>query len=752
MRRWARGLLIALATGLCGAALIVTSVGAEFEKIVGLPWLFKIRGQIEPPGEVAVVAIDGSTGRTLDLPRLPRDWPRTVHAQLVERLVKRNAAVIVFDMDFSRVKSGYEDPVFAKAISDANRVVLFERLEGRRQPVERVDGSSGGWTWVEEKLSPAPSLALAAKGLGPFPLPKLGRTAVQFWTFKSSAGNAPTTAALALQLYALPVYDQWVGTLKEAGASIPDLPMHADEIDEPHQLQHLMNALRGAFQYDPQLRERVQRMVEHPAVPRSERDVPQLLTALAALYAGDSNRHLNLYGPPGTISTIPYHALVGKNGQDEASPVGDLSGKVVFVGYSDLYEPDQPDRFYTVFTGKDGVDLSGVEIMATAFANLLRDQALRQSGPAATALLLFLFGFTLGLGIYLLPAMLAVPLAVAFTALYAAGVQWRFNGTYLWLPVSIPVLVQLPFALLVGLMGHYLLGRRKELQMSRAISLYVPQEVIRDLTEGGLTPDSVNKVVYATCLATDMSGFSTIAENKSPKELATFMNAYFDALSKSLKRHAVDVTEFHADTIMCAWTAPEPHAAARRNAALAGIDVIRAIHDFSEQHGSLRLNPRIGLQDGSIYLGHTGGGGRLAYSILGDAANTAARLESFNKNLGTHVLAAQTVVQGFDHQLLFRPVGSFQFVGRSDATAVVELLCRKKQASPDQLQLCARFAEALEVFRAQRWADAAALFEAILESSPDDGPSRFYLGHCRRYMVDGPSGGGDPTVIRLDTK
>ena len=57
----------------------------------------------------------------------------------------------------------------------------------------------------------------------------------------------------------------------------------------------------------------------------------------------------------------------------EADGAPDLQGRVVFVGYSDLFEPDQPDRFYTVFTGSDGIDLSGVEIMATAFANLLMD-------------------------------------------------------------------------------------------------------------------------------------------------------------------------------------------------------------------------------------------------------------------------------------------------------------------------------------------------------------------------------------------
>jgi adenylate cyclase len=493
----------------------------------------------------------------------------------------------------------------------------------------------------------------------------------------------------------------------------------------------------------------VQRIAEQPGPFHEGGKAQPLITALAALYGGPSNRHLNLYGPPGTITTIPYHALVSENG-DAGPPIADLSGKVIFVGYSDLYEPDQPDRFYTVFTGRDGIDLSGVELMATAFANLLRDEALRQSGPAVTALSLFGFGLAVGVGIYLLPPMLAVPIALAFCALYWAMAQWAFNQAYLWLPVATPMLVQLPLALLVGLMSHYLLERRKELQMSRAISLYVPKEIIRDLTEGGVNPDSVNKVVYATCLATDMSGFTTIAESKSPKELATFMNAYFEALSHALKRHMVDVTEFHADTIMCAWTAPEPKSGVRRNAALAGIDVMQAIHDFSGR-GSVPLNARIGLQDGSIYLGHTGGGGHFAYSILGDAANTAARLESFNRQLGTRLLAAETVVRDLGDLLLFRPLGSFQFVGKSEATSVVELLARKEDAGPGQLELCERFALALEVFRARRWGDATALFETIAESFAGDGPSRFYLSRCQKYATQGPDE-GDPTVIRLDAK
>ena len=117
----------------------------------------------------------------------------------------------------------------------------------------------------------------------------------------------------------------------------------------------------------------------------------------------------------------------------------DLKGKVVFVGLSDLYDPGQPDRFYTVFTNDDGVDLSGVEIAATAFANMLTDRSLRQVGPLATATILLLIGLVLGAGIYLLSASIAVPLALLLSGVYVGAVQYAFNAADLWLPLAIPV-------------------------------------------------------------------------------------------------------------------------------------------------------------------------------------------------------------------------------------------------------------------------------------------------------------------------
>jgi adenylate cyclase len=748
MRRWGQSIITGTVTAVCGAVFCLLPFSARFEEDIGLWWLFKMRGAIEPPTQAVVVAIDGTTGTDLDLPKLPRDWPRTIHAQLVESLVARGVEVIVFDMDFSRTKSAYEDAVFANAIAKAGRVVLFEPLVGKKQTVETNEGKTV--TWVEQKLLPAAQLAATAKAMGPFPLPKLGRTAFEFWTFKPSAGNAPTTPAIALQLYTMRQYQKWLEALKTARVlGLRQLPSNTADVKRASDTLNLMNSLRSALSADPGVNQRVEQAIDQTSDLGA--DERHLLKALHALYSGPDVRNLNFYGPPGTIARIPYQMLIKPELQLGLPHRADLNGTVAFVGYSDLADPEQPDRFYTVFTGDDGVDLSGVEIMATAFANLLTDRSLRPSSPATTISVVLIFGFTVGAALFLLPAVIGVAFGLIVSVAYAVVVQWAFNSADLWFPLAAPLLVQLPIAVLIGLMGQYLVERRLERRMSRAIGYYLPANIVKDLTERHLDPSQANKVVYGACLATDMSGFTAIAEKKSPTELANFMNAYFDEIADAIKRHAVDITNFHADTIMCAWIGTDPNSAARKKAVLAALDVTRAIDSFSKRDGSLQLNARIGLQDGNFYVGHTGGGGHLAYSILGDPANTASRLESLNKQLGTHILAAQSVIADLSSGILTRPLGSFRFVGKTEATPVSEIVAQRFEATDSQIDLCNRFSHALDVLRTRQWAEATALFESILNQYEDDGPSRFYVARCQQYARDGISD-ADPTIIHLDRK
>ena len=87
--------------------------------------------------------------------------------KLIEKLVEQGAAVIVFDMDFQRAKSAGDDAEFARAVADSERVVLFERLNGKRQPIYDTQGQQTGSIWIEELVPPILPLAEAAQALAP---------------------------------------------------------------------------------------------------------------------------------------------------------------------------------------------------------------------------------------------------------------------------------------------------------------------------------------------------------------------------------------------------------------------------------------------------------------------------------------------------------------------------------------------------------------------------------------------------------
>jgi len=754
MGRWIKGGLIGLATGLVGALLAVTPLYGTLEQGIGLPWLFRLRGAIAPPAEVAVVAINGQTGSDLGLGALPRDWPRSIHARLIDTLVERGASVIVFDVDFRQPKVPEDDKALAESMARAGRVVLFEHLDGKRRPILDAQGQEQGSVWVESLHQPLPALAQAARGLGPFPLPKLDASVDQFWVFKSSARDVPTMPAVALQLHTLGSYPDLLARLKALGApGTESLPEAIDAIQGAEDLRRLMLALRDIFEQVPELEARVGVDVGMGgARPEDTGMAPsRLLGALAALYGGPNERPLNFYGPPWTIPTVLYQTLIQTEGSDEPAGGIDLRGKVVFVGFSDLFDPGQPDRFYTVFTRDDGVDLSGVEIAATAFGNLLTDRSLKTLDAWGTLGALLLFGLILGAILYLLPALAAVPLAIALAALYAVGVQIAFNQADLWLPVATPLLVQFPLALFIGLIGHYLLERGKVRHISEAMRYYLPESVHRELTNRTLDPASVNRVVFSTCLATDMSGFSTIAEQMKPGELAQFLNDYFDSLAQPLKRHGVDVTEFRADAIMCAWTGDPLDPGVRKQPILASLEAAEAIAAFKDRHQMAGAKLRIGMEAGEVYVGHAGGGGHFVYSIVGDSANTASRIEGLNKHLGTQILATRSVAAGFDADLLLRPMGRFRFVGKTEALPIVEIVAHRGDATPAMTNLCDRFAEALDRFGRADWTKAAELFEAILGSYPQDGPSGFYLDLCERYAM-GRATSEDPGIVNMTAK
>jgi len=172
------------------------------------------------------------------------------------------------------------------------------------------------------------------------------------------------------------------------------------------------------------------------------------------------------------------------------------------------------------------------------------------------------------------------------------------------------------------------------------------------------------------------------------------MNRYYETMFRPVKEHGGVVSNLAGDSMLAIWVSGTPDAALRDKACLAAIDINRAVHGLygpSEPH---RLNTRIGLHYGDIFLGNIGGGDHYQHSVMGDIVNTASRIEGLNKHLGTRVLVSAEVIDRLGG-LLSRELGGFRLKGKTSAIVIHELVCRLEEADGNQRAGCAMFAEAL---------------------------------------------------------
>lgn len=698
-----------------GATLFtLCPIGPHFEERTGLVWLFAMRGPIKPPPYMVIVAIDQRSAEHLRLPESPREWPRSLHARLIENLERHGASIIVFDLKFERPQSPNEDHELAKAIGSFGRVLLVQGRD-RADQGEIVD------------LPLQPEMVEAALGTAPFPLPRLpSRRISQVWAFHE---DRPTLPALAMIVGERDAYKAWIRLSQQQGLITDDLALAEHGSNKAFFLPEVTSALRRASKNDPEVVRTARAALANKMSQRSDGATARAFTrrdALLRLYEGQDSFYLNFYGPPGTIPTVSYHEAVSSVPMAAQKQALDIKGKTVFVGVSELAKPVKEDGFPTVFSRSDGVDLSGVEIAATAFANLVTDGALKPAKPEVSGPMLLAVGIIVTTCAFLLPATWAIIVALAVGIGYAVAAQLLFEREAVWLPLATPLVLQIPLAVMLGFVVQNVWARRQRQHMERAISYYLPSELVDGLADHPINPISVHETKFAICLATDAENFTALSESMSPDQAASFLMTYFEMLAEPMQRHGAEFKEFHADSALFAWIS-NPSDAVRTAACRAALEAVAALESLDVEN---TLRVRVGLNAGNVFIGNIGAGGRFAFRMVGDIVNTASRVEALNKQLGTRILATDTVFAGADG-LLIRPLGAFRLRGRRNATSVAEILCAKEQACNLKIDLCRRFAKALHAYRAGR-REAADLFQEILERYPEDGPSRFYRNRCSR--------------------
>jgi adenylate cyclase len=218
MSHLSKALILGFIVGVVGLGISVAPFGIDLEENVALELLFHLRGVNQAPSDVVVVSIDQESAQNLNIPNDPRKWPRSLHARLTENLARRGAAVIAFDLIFDESKSPGEDKLFAETIRKAGNVLLCEYLKRDKVPLGKARSMAASLN-IEKVIPPIPLLAQSAIGLAPFPLPKVPVKVSQYWTFKTEAGGMPTLPVVAFQIFAMPVYGEFIRLLKQVNPS-----------------------------------------------------------------------------------------------------------------------------------------------------------------------------------------------------------------------------------------------------------------------------------------------------------------------------------------------------------------------------------------------------------------------------------------------------------------------------------------------------------------------------------------------------
>lgn len=288
---------------------------------------------------------------------------------------------------------------------------------------------------------------------------------------------------------------------------------------------------------------------------------------------------------------------------------------------------------------------------------------------------------------------------------------------------------------------------------NRATSRFVPFQFldlldkasIRDIERGDQTR------LDMSIMFCDIRGFTTMAERMGPQATFAFINRYLAHMEAEIHREHGFINDFAGDGIMALF-----HTGADA-AVRAGLGMQAALARFNaalRDEGMDPIRVGIGVNSGTLMLGTIGGRDRLACTVIGDPANTAARVEGMTKLYGAVLLITDQTHERLDDTTRYqiREVDRVQAKGKTEPVVIYEVLDGLDAEERDhKLGNRSAFEAGLVAYRRGAFENAKDHFVVCTEAAPDDGAARLYVERCERIIRRGPPTGWNG-VTRLDTK
>lgn len=289
--------------------------------------------------------------------------------------------------------------------------------------------------------------------------------------------------------------------------------------------------------------------------------------------------------------------------------------------------------------------------------------------------------------------------------------------------------------------NHMSKGLEEKERVRALLGKVVSAEVAEELLNKNIALGGEEREV--TVLFSDIRGFTTLCENRSPQVILGLLNTYLTRITEVIETHHGVVDKYIGDAVMALFGAPVQRADDAVSAAHTALGMqaaLNALNPELQAQGLPVLEMGIGLNTGIVVAGNMGSQSRLNYTVIGDGVNLASRLESLSKIYGLPIIVSESTraaAPGF----VYRELDRVRVKGKNHAVSIYALLDPDKQARlAGSLE---HFQEILQDFRQQNWDRVESGLLGLSEEIPDFPLYRLYLQRVEAYRHTPPGNDWD---------
>jgi adenylate cyclase len=246
-----------------------------------------------------------------------------------------------------------------------------------------------------------------------------------------------------------------------------------------------------------------------------------------------------------------------------------------------------------------------------------------------------------------------------------------------------------------------------------------------------------------TVFFSDIRNFTKISEDmKNAKELITYINEYMEPMSNIITKYQGTIDKYIGDSIMAYWNAPatvEKHADQAVIASLKQLENLKTINKKFKAENKPHIDIGIGVNTGFVIVGEMGSINRSDYTVIGDAVNLGARLESLCKYYGSKLNISNFTKDALEDEYIFRFLDLVTVKGKDKPIEIWQIHGVGKADKLLNKEL-GKYHNAINLYKNSNFEDALKIF-IELEKNKEKTNSKIYtiyIKRCKEFIISKP--------------